>query len=250
MQYAADQAIYWPRLLTAAAVDPILASALRELMQRGASLGFNERGGLQLGPGRMTQEEYNQFKAEYLMPRGEKLRNILRRARDGAHPWLTAVQQAYTDLDNRCARGEKALHAAAQAGNRERFKACLVQITDRHYQAHMIAQALFTAGYGAYEQAINAHWNGFMEHLQGIQQVKLPYQITGKAWPVETPDGWIWVVDVRTTPDGHPFEPESVNLGGDRGQKLRLSDEPILTDWDLANILAPFETDQWWREAG
>lgn len=236
MIYHADQIQLWPRLLEAAKIDAVLLAALQDLMQRGAGLALNESGGLQLSYGTMPEADYLVIRSEKLAPRGPKMSTVLNTARTRPHPWSQSVRDAYTGLDKRTAEGDRALQEAiTHKAAADVLLRMTTRLVDRHLQAMSLARALLDSGYGAYEVHASKHLAAFQDLSKALERSGRPFDGAGRYWPVQTPDGWLWVTD---TPDAVP---QPIDLGGEVGVRTPTPEEPAVTDWDLGRALAAIE---------
>ena len=195
MLYRAPQITLWPRLLTAAQIDPVLLEALQQLLRSGANLGLNEAGRLQLYPGDMTREAYDAVARERLTPRREKMKTILSRARDSSHPWLQSIMQAYTDLRERTVKGHAALHKQIAAQQTDKARDTLTALVERTLQAMALAQALWNGGYPAYAKSVSEHTDQYISLRELMGKIGLRHPPDDWQWPVETPDGRLWLVN-------------------------------------------------------
>lgn len=241
-----DNLMLWPRLIHAAQQDTVISEALRELMAAGARLALNlQSGGLALSAGAMPQSDYNVIRDDKLAPRRERMATYLTNARSSSHPWAQAIMQAYIDLNDRCTNGHKALEAAR--ADRDRRHLISRHLLDRYQLAHLMASALYQAGYPAYWDHANRHFLNFATLEEGVRRDGLDYEVVGKAWPVETPDGWLWMID-------DPRAECKADLGRDKGGvRVRQETEPVLTYVELGEVIQQIEVARrdWTRkEAG
>ncbi|MDP2660212.1 MAG: hypothetical protein Q8R28_05745, partial [Dehalococcoidia bacterium] len=227
----------WPRLLSSAhTTDPELETALQDLMVCGAALTMVGNGVLQLGPGSMDPGRYGQIRISRLMPRKERMATIQSRARTCVHPWTASVQAAYLDLSQRCATGQKRLQEVLETKDAAKISVMTCAVLDRNLQAQSISLALYFSGYVSYLKSTSAH----TEVLIGLGEVALKSGIPWDAatrpcyWPVQTPDGWIWITDHAGT------ELAPVDLGK-AGVKQPLEGELALTDQVIGEILLPLD---------
>lgn len=186
----------WPRLLAAAPDD--LGAKLRELRANAASLGLKKDGGLSLGPGtRLTQAEYDEIKST-LDP--DAMRQALRQARDGEHPWIAALHTAYADLRGRCDQGTDALRRAGEAKDGASAQKYTLVLLKRHMQAVLVLEALHGGGVDQTE-AIEAHMREVIEIGAAIEKAGGRAPVTNVSWPVPLPEGGrLWLID---GPDAH-----------------------------------------------
>lgn len=200
MLYTTQNLPLWPRLIFAAdLLDPEMGKALRQLAEQGADLSLKDSakaGGkvFALSRGTITEEQYRQTVGTPGEPRYPLLGKAVARARTTPHPWITAVQTAYADLDRRCKEQAQEMRALPKV---EAF-AKVPALIDRHLQAWMLAGILTDAGMcDPYEKAAVAHAEEAKAMLEAKHANLLKYDRTRNlAWLMETPDGWIWV-----TPD-------------------------------------------------
>jgi hypothetical protein len=189
----------------------------------------------------MDKAAYQGITQGVLQPRVAKLRTIQARVATDAHPWATAIMQAYNDLNARCEKASNALQTAASKGDMKAWTTLAPAALDRYMQAMSMAQALTNAGYGGYLAQVSrlydqvAHLGKFMQK-SGLSVAEVP-----RFWPVNTPDGWLWVTD-------YPYDPVQLHAGirpvvleQGKPAKEPLQGEPVLADWELANVLASVE---------
>jgi hypothetical protein len=232
MLYQPHQIALWPRLLKAAEIDTVLQTALRELMERGAALRLSEAGYLNLGPGDMPEADYNAVRAAKLQPRGPKMQTVLTNARTMMHPWLLSFHQAYKALNGRCTDGTRALTKTVVMGKPDEWRRLAPLVLDRYYQAMLIGRTLCDAGNAGFFKEIST-WLDKIANLEETMKkagLTLPPWDMGRTWPVETPDGWVWVTDVRDT------APVAVD-------KLHAPEpnELVLMNYELGFAMAPIE---------
>lgn len=242
MPYTRDTLPLWPRLLQAAQdTDTELRAVLQDLMERGAALTVGQQA-LQLSPGQMAQADYDQVRAAKLKPKAGRMSTILSRARSLSHPWVQPVMLAYADLKARCEAGTSKLTEATKKGDSKVVGIVAPVLLDRHLQAQSLAVVLVWAGYPAYLKAATDHISAFMDLYQAVRKAGIAYAWTGTSWPVQTPDGWIWVTDIP----GAELRPADL---GKAGVKQPLSSEPVWIDCELGTALALLDQGQR-REVG
>lgn len=234
---SAEQLRLWPRLLTSAhQVDPELETVLQDLMVCGAALTVVSTGALQLSPGTMDPGQYGQLRVERLMPRKERMATIQSRARTCAHPWTASVQATYLDLSQRCATGQQRLGEAVKAKDAARISLLTCAVLDRNLQARSVSMALYLAGYALYLKATSAHTEVLIDLGGAALTSGIPWDAATAPciWPVQTPDGWVWITDVAAA------VPVVVDLGK-AGVKHPLEGELVLSDYTLGEILLPLD---------
>jgi hypothetical protein len=246
MIYKAHQIALWPRLLKAAEIDSVLRGALQELMEKGALLEANmQTGGLSLSPGTMAPDEYQAIRVAKLAPRGAKMQTVLQTARTMGHPWSVAVMQAYNDLSERCEKARTALVKAIATGKPEDWNRIAPSALDRFWQAMSLARALLDSGKQAYWDHCSQRFAAVQDLATAMEKGGLTVDKGPRFWPVQTPDGWLWVTDA-------PVEDQAAALGQIKpldGMHAPAPGEPVITDWDLGQALSPIEIMQQ-REAG
>lgn len=232
----AEQLRLWPRLLTSAhAVDRDLETVLRDLMVRGAALEL-VGGHLQLGAGNMDPAAYAQIRTGRLMPKKDRMATIQTRARTCVHPWASSIQAAYLDLSKRCAMGGAKLRDAIVAKDAAQIALLTCAVLDRNLQAQSVSMALYLAGYTGYLKSASAHTAVLIDLGETAGRSGIPWDAATRPciWPVETPDGWIWITDHEAT------VPAPVDLGKG-GVKTPLPDELVLSDQVLGAALLPLD---------
>lgn len=247
MIYTPETMTLWPRLLHAArALDNDLADVLQDLMNTGASLTVSERGVLELKAGRLDQAAYDQVKRAKLLPKSGRMSTILNQAQSRQHPWITPLTTAYADLKTRCQKGETRLKEIIQKGDHSQIPAIATALQERYWQAISLAETLFRGGLPAYASEASSWVGPAIDLLGEMRRSGIPFDEKGVwPWPVQTPDGWLWVVDKSTWEE----RSVSVELGRERGTKMRLPEEPVIQDIVLGDALAPLEAGLR-REAG
>lgn len=247
MIYTLETMWLWPRFLHAArGIDADLAAVLEDLMKQGADLTLTEAGLIKLGVGRMDSGEYERIRESKLVPKAGRMGTTRDHARSRQHPWITPLTTAYADLKTRCQKGETRLKEIIKKGERDQVPAIATALQERYWQAISLANALYRAGLPAYAAEASSWVGPAVDLLEEMKRSGIPFDLNAAwPWPVQTPDGWLWVVDKSTWSEG----PVSVELGRERGTKTRQPDEPVVWDVDLGDALAPLEAGQR-REAG
>lgn len=226
MIYTASTSHLWPRLIHAArAQDEDLTAVFTGLLAQRAALTLNQTGGLQLGPGEMGSEAYQQVKAEHLAPRTDAVKAVFRAARDSDHPWFASVRDAFTAMSRAAEGGESLYSRVTTDQERLRHAGNLLQL---HAEAVLLANALYLAGYDVGKE-LDIHSTGAISAANRCRTLGLPAPEESRFIPLQTPDGWLRVTDALEAAQ----EPGSLTV----------------TDEELGTILGRLDA-QRMREAG
>lgn len=232
MIYRLNQIALWPRLVDGArAVDAELAAGIAELAREGAHAEW-AAGDFTMHRGSMTTPAYERVKGMYLTPKLDKLRMVLSTIPWAPHPWVALIKAAADDLVQRCEKAAEALDHAAGEKDTERFKTLRDSASERFWQAELVCGVLADLEHEEYATHVS-------KARTSAEALHAPYPAAGVYWPIETPDGWFWLVDQEGT------APQTVKFGGGRPRKDPAPDDLVIPwvlltgDPDTAGLLRP-----------
>lgn len=234
MIYTEATMMHWPRLLHAArAINPAVADALQGYMLAGGQ--FTPQGKSLFPSGTMTVENAERFKAEKFEPNRKVIVQAVNAAKSADHPWVPGVLAAWTNLavnvDAYCHihKVERNGLAGLVIGASNLFR-----LLDMMAQAILVGGALHHAGFEEQDERLEIMAYLHRDLLPLTEAAGKPYSATGKAVPIGTPDGRLWLVD------WYGLKPEGWQEG-----------EMRLLESDLGVALQKFDgVERWWLEEG
>jgi len=226
-----EQIPLWPRLLAAARqLDPDLAAQLDRLRVAGATLTMDGPA-LRLARGSAADLDWQRVRTH------PRIGEVIRTAKSAPHPWRDALNRAYQAVHDRADRGSNCLEEAIRADDRENAPRYARVLCNVHRQALMLLTAI-TLGGGDEAARLNAqlvldHEDDLRRLRAGMARAGIHYDDSPQWYPIDTPDGRVWVVEATGT------IPRAAQPG-----------DLIVTAEILGEALAPLTWDADWKEAG